>query len=106
MGKRLLTMAAGMVVAMTVSWGAYASAPKDAPTAPAAVLDDEALGPIDDRIMSALYDIGAFVGEECYKGPDKCHKALNTANGMELGYGGDPITFYEDGSFSIGNYGK
>ncbi|MFF7588617.1 hypothetical protein ACFZCK_14135 [Kitasatospora purpeofusca] len=106
MGKRLLTMAAGMAVAMTVSWGAYASAPKDEPHIQVSAFDDDSLEEIDSQIISAFDRIGSYIQEQCGNGPEPCHKALSTANGMELGYGGDPITFYEDGSFSIGNYGK
>ncbi|MGW5532114.1 hypothetical protein [Streptomyces xanthochromogenes] len=59
---------------------------------------------MNESLGGAFDKIGYTVWRSCGEGHDICSAILREVNSMGLNYGGTeyPITFYEDGSWSIG----
>ncbi|RST07904.1 hypothetical protein EF910_05560 [Streptomyces sp. WAC07149] len=103
MKRRIIAGAGVAVLALGLS-GAAVSAQADSrddANAIAVEVVNESLGGAFDRI-------GYAVWRSCGEGHDACSAILREVNSMGLNYGGAkyPITFYEDGSWSIGGDGN
>ncbi|MGW2478600.1 hypothetical protein ACWCWQ_02020 [Streptomyces sp. NPDC001571] len=60
---------------------------------------------VNESLDGAFDKIGHTVWQECGRGHNACSAILREVNSMGLNYGGEgyPITFFEDGSWSIGD---
>ncbi|MFE3579086.1 hypothetical protein [Streptomyces vinaceus] len=58
---------------------------------------------VNESLGGAFDKIGYVVWRECGRGHDACSAILREVNSMGLNYGGEgyPVTFFEDGSWSI-----
>lgn len=65
--------------------------------------DSIAVDVANDALGEAMDRIGHTVWTECGKGPAKCDAILEGVRSLGLNWGGEkyPVTFFEDGSWSI-----